>query len=150
MSNEQWGVEPGTILKPEAVELIKSGTEYELYAMINMLGKLIWSINQHVGVEALHANTINELVQAQYGMEFAVLSSRRFGTEISDPKPGEHVERTDSYNAWYRWWDQYIQHELSGEQWLELNDLITSRGDHSKFRPSGVWKVVADNNADQE
>jgi len=141
----QWGIDPGTFIMKKGVEILKSGSEYGVYGIIDVLDRFIHNVkhasqlNHEIGMP-MPIEVADDMIRAQYALEFAVMQSRRFGVEIPDPKPGEHVDRTDSYKAWYEWWDTYIQRDMTSEQWGELNALLETGGDLSKFRPSGDWK----------
>jgi len=80
------------------------------------------------------------LEKEQYAIEYCVMQTRRFGVDIPDPKDGEHVERTPSYNAWFKWWDSYFQDELGREEFEEYLLLKHEGKDVSHFRPKGDWK----------
>lgn len=132
-------------LTAEGIGLITSGTELQLYLTIFSLGGYIWRTNHdayHGWIE-LTKEDYTSLIECQYAIEFAVLQTRRFGVEIPEPKNNEHVKRTDSYNKWFRWWDDYIQQGLTDEEHKVLDSLINNNKDYSEFRPKGDWK---DNN----
>ena len=54
--------------------------------------------------------SIEQLTDAQYNLEYLVYSTRRFGVEFSrEPSTTEHVERSESCNAWYRFWRDHFE-----------------------------------------
>jgi hypothetical protein len=81
-----------------------------------------------------------DLIDAQYAIEYAVLKTKRFGVEIPEPKETEHVARTESYNKWFRWWNNYFKRTLTNEQWLDFECLYNTGKDISHYRPEGSWE----------
>ena len=100
------------ILTQEGINAVKNGAEIELYLTINSLGDFIWRMNHDAahGRFEMTESIKEDLEKAQYAIEFAVLNSCRFGIEIPEPKENEHVQRTESYNKWFRWWNNYFQY----------------------------------------
>jgi hypothetical protein len=138
--NKIYGTYPG-FLKEKGVNKVINGTELELYFTINSIGGFIWRMNH----DAAHSRIVltekmnEDLNEAQYAIEFAVLNTRRFGVEIPEPKDNEHVQRTEPYNKWFSWWNHYIQHKLTDEEYKELDKLMETGQDYSSFRPEGTW-----------
>lgn len=138
---KKYGVYTG-ILTDEGVEKAKNGTEFDLYSQINGLGAFIWRMNHDLADGRLETSEgiIKSLEEAQYSIEFSVLQTKRFGVDVEEPKDDGHVVATKSYKNWFDWWDTYIQRQLTNEEYHELEMLIHTKQDYSKFRPSGDWK----------
>lgn len=138
---KEYGTYTG-ILTDDGINIVTSGTELQLYFTINSFGEMIWRMNHDAadGRIKLTTGMIKDLIEAEYSIDFAVLQAKRFGAEISKPKGNERVERTDSYNKWFSWWNDYIQYKLTDDEYKELETLMNSNQDYSEFRPEGTWK----------
>ena len=69
-----------------------------------------------------------------------VYSTRRFGVEFSrEPSATEHVERSESYNAWFRFWHDHFE-SMSPEVYDQFVDDKCAGKDISKYMPTGSWK----------
>ena len=134
--SKQYGLYHGDFFKDP--EFPKTCSEQNLYFIINNIGGFIWQMNHDMADGRIEENVA--LNSEQYAIEYCVMQTRRFGVEIPDPKDGEHVERTASYNAWFRWWDSYFQNELSFEEWDEYQSLQSQGKDVSHYRPQGDWR----------
>lgn len=130
-------------LSEAGINVVTNGTELELYAIINHMSGMIWKLIKPSSYGKIqHTERMRKnLIEAQYSIEFAILHTKRFGVEIPDPKENEHVERTDSYNKWFIWWNDYIQYHLSNEDYKRLKTLMDTKQDYSEFRPEGTWNL---------
>lgn len=130
------------VLSEDGVKMVLSGSEIALYAYIDALGGIIWRVNHDIshGRLAITDKIQSELLELQYCIEFAVYNSRRFGVEIPEPKENEHVQRTESYNKWFRWWDNYIKNTLTSVEFSKLGELLKNEKDVSHYRPNEDWR----------
>lgn len=140
-ANKIYGTYTG-FLSNDGIDKVTNGTELELYFTINSIGGMIWRMNHDAshGRINMTEEMRKDLLEAQYSIEFAVLQTRKFGIEIPEPKENEHVERTDSYNKWFSWWNDYIRYELSDCNYKRLELLMNTNQDYSEFKPKGTWK----------
>ena len=139
--DKKYGYYPG-FLKEDGIEKVLNGSEVDLYFIINMLGGYIWRTNHNVahGRLEITKSMAEDLIEAQYVIEYCVLNTKRFGVEIPEPKEGCHIERTESYNQWFRWWNNYFQYTLNNDEYQEFEQIYEKGGDISKFKPEGNWK----------
>lgn len=137
MKNEekQFGKYDGGILKDPSC--VTTCTEQDLYFYINSFGGMIWRLNHDMAHGRIE-KTI-DLMPYQYALEYCVMHTPRFGVKIDEPKEGEHVIASDSYWAWYRWWDEYFQRTLTNEEYDEYLRKVKNGEDISQFHPSGDW-----------
>ena len=133
---KQYGKYDGGFFKDP--NFISQCTEQELYHIINMIGGMIWRANHDAADGRITGNF--DLSKEQYAIEYCVMQTTRFGVEIPEPKEGEHVERTASYNAWFKWWNEYFQHTLRQEDFDAYNKKASAGEDVSKYRPAGDWR----------
>ena len=76
---------------------------------------------------------VEKLEEMQYLLEYLVYYTRKFGVKFNrEPKVGEHVERSEDYYKWFRFWNNHVQ----GWTNEESNQFIETRKngkDFSKF-----------------
>jgi hypothetical protein len=132
---KEFGTYPG-YLTPDAIKALEEGPEVAVYLAITEIGGFMWTLKHDASGRQLKTTPEQdaEFVEAHYALEFVVLKTRRFGVEIADPEPGGHVERTESYNAWFRRWDGYIK-SLSELQWSELTRRLANNDNVLAFQP---------------
>ena len=131
-----WGVY-NTFDDPETVETLD---EIDIWKKIDNLGGfLFWSM--HDARKPWAADVLlKDLIDSQYNLEYLVYSTRRFGVEFSkEPSATEHVERSESYNAWFRFWHNHFE-SMSHEVYKQFVDDKYSGKDISKYMPCGSWK----------
>ena len=133
---KQFGKYDGGILKDPSCVL--NCTEQELYFYINTFGGMIWRLKHDMADGRIEENL--DLTPYQYAIEYCVMHTPRFGVEIEEPEEGGHVKPTDSYWAWFRWWDEYFQRTLTQEEYEEYTRKAEKGEDVSQFRPSGDWR----------
>jgi len=139
-TEKQVGEYPGS-LKAEAIEILENGPEVSVYLFIDQLGGFLWRTHHDAahGRIKITEKLQKDITNTQYAVEYAVLKSRRFGVEIETPEKGKHIVRTESYNKWFRWWDDYVSGLLE-EQFRDLDHLLATNQDVSMYRPKGDWK----------
>ena len=131
-----WGIY-NTFDNPEA---FKTLGEIDIWKKIdNLGGSIFWAI--HDADKPWTANTpLKDLIDAQYNLEYLVYSTRRFGVEFSkEPSTYEHVERSESYNVWFRFWHNHFE-SMTPEIYNQFVDDKLRGKDISKYMPSGSWK----------
>ena len=131
-----WGVY-NTFDNPEMVETLD---EIDIWKKIdNLSGSIFWAIHDTGKPWATNVST-KDLIDAQYNLEYLVYSTKRFGVEFSkEPSSTEHVERSESYNAWFKFWHDHFE-SMSPEVYNQFVDDKFSGKDISKYMPSGSWK----------
>ncbi len=79
-------------------------------------------------------------MEAQYNLEYLVYFTRKFGVEFSkEPSESEHVERSESFNAWFGFWNNHFN-SMSPETYNQfVNDRFAGK-DISEYMPTGSWK----------
>ncbi len=136
-NNEKiWGVY-NTLDNPEWFNQLP---EYELWWRIDKLGGAIfWA--QHDAGRPWSANvSYEDLIAAEYNLEYLVYSTRRFGVEFSrEPSATEHVERSESYDTWFRFWHNHFANMDSKDYNQFIDDKIAGK-DISKYLPTENWK----------
>lgn len=126
-----------TFDNPEILETLE---EIDIWKKIdNLGGSIFWAI--HDAGKPWAANlSKKDLINAQYNLEYLVYSTRRFGVEFSkEPSATEHVERNESYNAWFRFWHNHFE-TMTPEVYNQFIDDKFSGKDISKYMPSNSWK----------
>lgn len=141
-----WGLY-NTFDNPEIIETLD---EIDIWKKIDNLGGLIfWSLHDQGKPWANNMST-KDLVEAQYNLEYLVYSTKRFGVEFSkEPSATEHVERSESYNAWFRFWHNHFE-SMSPEVYNQFVDDKFSGKDISKYMPSGNWKDYLENTLEKK
>lgn len=136
MEEKLWGVY-NTFDDPEMFETLD---EIDIWKKIdNLGGSIFWAMHDSGKPWATSVST-NDLINAQYNLEYLVYSTRKYGVEFSkEPSATEHVERSESYNAWFRFWHNHFE-SMSPEVYNQFVDDKFSGKDISKYMPSGSWK----------
>ena len=136
MEEKLWGVY-NTLDNPEMFETLD---EIDIWKRIDNLGGSIFWAMHDAGKPWATNVSVKDLINAQYNLEYLVYSTRRFGVEFSkEPSATEHVERSESYNAWFRFWHDHFE-SMSPEIYNQFVDDKFSGKDISKYMPSGSWK----------
>ena len=131
-----WGVY-NTLDNPEMFETLD---EIDIWKKIdNLGGSIFWAMHDSGKPWASNVSA-KDLINAQYNLEYLVYSTRRFGVEFSkEPSATEHVERSESYNAWFSFWHNHFK-SMSSEVYNQFVDDKFIGKDISKYMPSGSWK----------
>ncbi len=116
--------------------------EIDIWKKIEIIGGSIFWANHDCadGRINLTKSEVEKLEEMQYLLEYLVYYTRKFGVKFNrEPKVGEHVERSEDYNAWFQFWNNHVQ----GWTNEESNQFIETRKngkDFSKFLPKTNWK----------
>ena len=129
-----YGLDPGSI---ENLEQINNLSELDLYFAIDGLGYHIWYC-----IHAMSHDRIPkvDLTEEQYALEYLVYQTRKFGVELPDAVEGKHIERTQSYDAWYRFYHNHFNNVLTKQQFEELQYKKINGENIDEFMPQGSWK----------
>ena len=124
----------------ENLEFLEKLDEIDIWKKIDNLGGVIfWTLHDankpwNQGVKVDH------LIEAQYNLEYLVYFTRKFGVEFTrEPSATEHVERSDSYNTWFKYWHDHFE-SMSQEEYNQFVDDKFNGKDISKYMPKGNWK----------
>ena len=114
--------------------------EIDIWKKIDNLGSALFWINHDFDKPWRIDASPEQLLEAQYNLEYLVYSTRRFGVEFSKaPSSTEHVERSETYNAWFEFWHDHFE-SMSNEEYNKFVEDRFSGKDISKYMPSGTWK----------
>jgi hypothetical protein len=135
-----YGIDTGS-LKVDIAEQYKTCPEIELFWTIDLAGGRLWRIRHDSadGRLRMTAELMNDMQELQYVIEYLAYQSNRFGTNIPEPKEGEHVVRTDEYWKWFRWWKKYIE-KLSDKDISDIDVCLNTKVGIEKYRPEGDWR----------
>lgn len=121
-------------------DLLDNGPEILVYYTINSIGGFIWQMNHSMAdgriPECDHAAIDKDIANVRKQQVELIKTLPKYG--VSQPL-GENDQPTPEYWLWFRWWDSYAK-SLSNEEFYILNNLLSDKGDVSKFRPEGNWK----------
>ncbi len=114
--------------------------EIDIWKKIDNLGGYIfWGLHD-LGKPWAKDISTTDLIQAQYNLEYLVYYTRKFGVEFSkEPSETEHVERSASYNAWFKFWHDHFE-AMAPEVYEQFVEDKFSGKDISKYMPTGSWK----------
>lgn len=131
-----WGVY-NTFDQPELLDTLD---EIDIWKKIDNLGEAIFYTIHDAGKPWAAKVSGKDLLIAQYNLEYLVYYTRRFGVTFSkEPSATEHVERSDSYNAWFRFWHNHFE-SMSPEVYNQFVEDKFSGKDISQYMPSTSWK----------
>lgn len=136
MENEEkiFGIYPGIIKDTSEVD---NYDEIDLYFMIDSIGGMIWRLNHDMADGRIERV---DLTGYQYAIEYCLNQTRKFGVELDEPTPGKHMETTDSYRAWYSFYNNHFKNVLTDDEWDEFQRRKNCGEDYSKFLPKGDWR----------
>ena len=137
MEEKIYGLYPAG-LNPEQIDGLE---EYLIYFAINDLGGYIWSINHRHSrrVDILTADELESLKKSQYQLEYLVNKTRKFGVEFSrEPQKGQHVERSESYNKWFKFWNNHFE-KMSNIDFYQFDMKLSKGEDVSEYLPKTKW-----------
>lgn len=131
-------------------EALEALDEIDIWKMIdNLGGSIFWALHDS---SKPWSNNVSkkDLVTAQYNLEYLVYSTRRFGVEFSkEPSITEHVERGESYNTWFKFWQNHFK-SMTNKEYDQFIDDKTSGKDISKYMPSNSWKDSLEKNVQKK
>ena len=118
--------------------IIKTCPEIKLYFIIDAIGAMRWRLNHDMAdgriPESEHAALDKSIKEAAIQQQEAVGQLTRFGVS---PFVEGTKSPSESYWQWFHAWDHYIKHELSNEEWNELNRKLSVNEDISEYKPKG-------------
>lgn len=136
LEEKLWGIY-NTFDNPEIFETLD---EIDIWKKIDNLGSSIFWATHDAGKPWATNVSIKELINAEYNLEYLVYLTKRFGVEFSkEPSANAHVERSESYNAWFKFWHDHFE-SMSPDIYNQFVDDKFSGKDISKYMPSGSWK----------
>lgn len=146
VNEKLWGIY-NTFDKPELIETLD---EIDVWKKIdNLGGSIFWALHDS-GKPWAPRVSAQDLLNAQYNLEFLVYSTRRFGVEFNnEPSANEHIDRSESYNAWFNFWHNHFN-SMSREDFEQFIEDKFSGKDISKYMPSGSWKDLLENQIKKE
>ena len=126
-------------------ELIREGSERDLYFVIDTLGGFVWRMNHDMGHGRIESTPGIEadLVRCREQQIEAIRSLARFGI---DGLLDDHGAPTPRYWRWFRWWDGW-KRGMTDTEWNECNRAMSrglSADDEQRFRPRGDWRTEDD------
>ena len=135
-SKKLWGVY-NTFENPESINQL---TEYELWEKIDRLSGAIFWAQHDAGRPWAVDVPMERLIEAQYNLEYMIYSSRRFGVEFSrEPSATEHLEKSETFTAWYSFWREHFAN-MDPEEYDQFADDYFDGKDVSKYLPTENWK----------
>ncbi len=135
-NQKKWGLYT-TIDHPE---LLNNLDEIEIWKRIDNLGGDIFWAQHDAGKPWAAQISLEQLIEAQYNLEYLVYSTRRFGVEFSrEPSSTEHIEKSESYMAWFEFWNNHFK-SMNKEVYNQFVDDKLAGKDISKYMPAGSWK----------
>ena len=131
-----WGVY-NTFENPEILETI---SEIDLYKSIyDISGAMFWT-EHDAGKPWAYKPSKEELTNAQYNLDFLVYSTKKFGVKFSkEPSSSEPIERSESYSAWFRFWNNHFE-SMKQEVYDQFIEDKNSGKDISKYMPKDTWQ----------
>ena len=129
-----YGIDPGSI---KDVEAVKNLSELDLFFQISGLGHHIWRCRH----EMYHGRIPQiDLTEEQYALEYMVYLTTKFGVELNEPEIDQHIKASESYNAWYSFYNEHFNKKLTQEEWNEFVRVKESGGDITPYLPQGDWR----------
>lgn len=129
-----YGLDPGSIKNKDQIDNL---SEIDLYFAIDGLGYHIWYCNHAMSHDRIPKVDLTEEI---YALEYLVYQTRKFGVELPDAEDGKHVARTQSYDAWYRFYYNHFNNVLTKKQFEELQYRKLNGQNIDEFLPQGNWK----------
>lgn len=131
-----WGVY-NTFENPEILETL---SEIDLYKSIyDISGAIFWS-EHDAGKPWAYKPSKEELTNAQYNLEFLIYQTKKFGVKFSsEPSASEHVGESESYNAWFRFWNNHFE-SMKPDVYNQFVDDKKNGKDISKYMPKSTWQ----------
>ena len=128
-----YGIYPGSIIDPDDIDNLD---EVDLYLKIDAVQEnIFWKYSMS---SAAHID-INS-TEDKYALEYLIYKTKKFGTKIPAPKAGRHIQLTEEYLSWYKYYENHFKNNLSENEWNEFLRRKYCDEDVSEFLPSGKWK----------
>lgn len=133
---KKWGLY-NTFDDPSSLDALD---EIDIWKKIdNLGGSIFWAIHDSGRPWAAKVS-MADLIEAQYNLEYLVYYTKKFGVEFSrKPSETEHVERSESYNAWFRFWHEHFDN-MTTEVYNKFVDDKFNGKDITKYMPTKSWK----------
>lgn len=129
-----YGIDRGCI-KPDAD--IEHLSEADLFLTIQSLGNMILAAKL---MKALPFQTEEiDLTEEEYGMDYLLYQTKRFGVNISEPKFPRRILVSKEFEAWYKFYTDHFD-SFTDEQWAAFKRLKDAGGDLTEFLPIGNWR----------
>ena len=136
MAEKIWGVY-NTF---ENLEMLDSLEEFEVWKKIDNLGGIIFWATHDKNKSWAYDIPKEDLLKLQYNLEFLVYYTRKFGVTFDkEPSATEHVERSKSYNAWFKFWHDHFESMTPYIYNKFIEDKLNGK-DISKYMPSTSFK----------
>lgn len=133
MTKKIYGLYPGSI---KNVSEIDNLNEVDLYFAIDSMNGYIINCNKIMS----YNHDINiDLTEEQYALEYMIYQTKKFGTDVSEPKEKQHIKTTDTYWKWFRFYDNYFKNELSKKDLKKFTKAKNTGKDVSKYLPKDKW-----------
>lgn len=128
-----YGIYPGSI---KDTNVVNNLSEVDTFLTISALSSFISRCYHD-----LHTGMISDvdLTEEQYALEYLMYQTRRFGVELKEPQIGKHVVATTSYKAWYLFYSNHFNNNLTIDQWNEFQKAQKNGEDTTKYMPNGNW-----------
>jgi len=135
-NEKKWGIYPG-LINPIVMNSI---SEIDVWKKIDNLGAVMFWTRHDADKPWVEPMTEKDLIEAQYTLEYLVYYTRHFGVEFSyEPRNTIHVERSESYNAWYLFWKNHFD-SMDPDTYNKFVDDKFNCKDISKYMPEISWK----------
>lgn len=121
-------------------DIMSQLSEIDIWKKIDNLGGALFYANHDAGRPWATNYTDEEMLNAQYLLQYLVYYTRNFGVEFGYVPDEEHtVENSASYRAWYKFWKDYFD-AMSDEEYNAFVDAKFSGQDISMYMPKNNWK----------
>lgn len=129
-----YGIDLGSIKNKEKIDNL---SEIDLYFAIEGLGYYLWYCNHAMAHDRIDKV---DLTEEQYAIEYLVYQTRKFGVELNESEEGKHIERSQSYDAWYTFYHNHFNNVLTKKQFEEFQYKKLNGENIDEFMPQGNWK----------
>jgi len=116
--------------------------EIDVWKSIESMGSSIFWVNHDAADGRITLTDVDreKLNERQYSLEYLVYYTRKFGVTFSrEPQAGKHVERSEDYNAWFKFWNNVVS-SWSTEKLQEFIKRKKNGQDFSYLLPKTNWK----------
>ena len=123
-------------MNEEEKKRIDEFDEATTYFFIDLIGGIIWRTNHDAG----HGRVVitpemqAELTELSEQQQYCVSQLGRFGI---DPESAKNRPDGD-YWKWFKHWNEW-HHNMSSDEWYDLDKKMTDGEDYSAFLPKHKW-----------
>lgn len=122
------------------ISVIDTLDEIDIWKKIDNLGGSIFWASRNNRSPWASKISIEDLLTAQYNLEFLVYYTRKFGVEFNnEPSETEHVDSSESYMAWFTFWHNHFE-SMEPEVYKQFVEDKFNGKDITKYMPTGNWK----------